>query len=428
MPRLRSATQETSTGIQARLSAIALLFEFAEGGLPFLSMHRHLAYERSMLLLTEEVRRLLPPMGSAQAGALVDDVIGDLVKPAGIDATYLLAELGRRLSPEGDRELRVIAFLNAPPDQSPDSLTAANTAFDKLASLQVNEILLNEPFMEKAKHHNRLAAENLDRFAAYAYTVRVPEYLAAQGLEYVGDRITEPFERLRSLLNFAYHRRSVTVRFGMRREPLARYALSPFHLLESEDKVEEDFFWEAMPPDYEFHPIDAATAEALDRVEGLVYGQSSGRLAQHVGDLLLIYQKALDTPDPEAAFLHFWQVLEGMASPTQEKRGIESDKVVQRLNALAPFERNEEDILKRIGALRHELVHRSAFPGENAERYVRIIKLEADKFLLALLSLLPQLPEVVDLTEYYNVASDRSEARLRALQKAIRLAQAQDDR
>ena len=191
MPRLRSATQETSTRIQAKLDAISPLFEFAEGSLPFLSMPRHLAYERSALLLTEEVRRLLPSMGSAQAGALVDDVLGDLAKPAGIDATDLLAELGRRLSPEGDRELRVIAFLNTPPDQSPDSLTAANTTFDKLASLQVDEILLSEPFMEKARHHNRLAAENLARFAAYTYTVWVPEYLAAQGLEYVGDRITE---------------------------------------------------------------------------------------------------------------------------------------------------------------------------------------------------------------------------------------------
>ena len=244
-------------------------------------------------------------MGSVQAGALVDDVIGDLAKPAGIDATDLLAELGRRLSPEGDRELRVIAFLNTPPDQSPDSLTAANTTFDKLASLQVNEILLSEPFMEKARHHNRLAAENLARFAAYTYTVRVPEYLAAQGLEYVGDRITEPFERLRSLLNFAHHRRSVTVRFGIRREPLARYAVSPFHLLKSGDKIEDEFFWEVMPPDYKFHPIEAATIEALNRAEGLVYGQSRSGLGQHIGDLLLIYQEALDTPDPEAAFLHF---------------------------------------------------------------------------------------------------------------------------
>ncbi len=419
MPRLRSATQETSIRIQAQLDAISPLFEFAEGGLPFLSMARHLAYERSTLLLTEEVRRLLPPMGSAQAGALVDDVIGDLANPAGIDATDLLAEVGRRLSPEGDRELRVIAFLNTPPDQSPDSLTAANTTFDKLTSLQVNEIILSEPFIEKARHHNRLAAENLARFAAYTYTVRVPEYLAAQGLEYVGDRITEPFERLRSLLNFARHRRSVTVRFGIRREPLARYAVSPFHVLKSGDKIEDEFFWEVMPPDYKFHPIEAATIEALNRAEGLVYGQSPSGLAQYIGDLLLIYQEALDTPDPEAAFLHFWQVLEGIASPTQERRGVESDKVVQRLRTLAPVEQDEEDVLKRMGMLRHGLVHRSVFPGENAERYVRIIKLEADKFLLALLRVLPQLPEVIDLMEYYNVASDRSEARLQALERSL---------
>ena len=68
--------------------------------------------------------------------------------------------------------------------------------------------------------------------------------------------------------------------------------------------------------------------------------------------------------------------------------------MVQRLRTLAPVEQDEEDILKRMGMLRHELVHRSVFPGENAERYVRIIKLEADKFLLALLILLPQLPEI----------------------------------
>ena len=36
--------------------------------------------------------------------------------------------------------------------------------------------------------------------------------------------------------------------------------------------------------------------------------------------------------------------------------------------------------------------------------------------------------EVVDLIEYYNVASDRREARLRALQKAIGLVQAQGHR
>lgn len=428
MPRLRSATQETSARIQVLLDVISPLFEFAEGEVAQLSLPRQLAYERCVLLLADAVHPLLQTAGKAQIGALIEDVVWELASPAGLRASDLLAELRQRLAPEGDRELRVIAFLNTSPDQSPDVLTAANTTFAKLASQEVNEILANEPFMEKARRHNRAAAENLVRFTAYTYTVRVPEYLAAQGLEFVGDRITEPFERLRSLLNFAHHRRSITIHFGMRRKPLARYAMSPFHLLKSEDKIEEDFFWEAMPPDYGFHPIDAATVEALDRAEGLVYGQSSGRLAQHVGNLLLIYQKALDTPDPEAAFLYFWQVLEGIASPTQEKRGIESDKVVQRLKALAPFEKNEEDILKRMGTLRHELVHRSVFPGENAERYVRIIKLEADKFLLALLSLLPQLPEVVDLTEYYNVASDRSEARLRALQKAIRLAQAQGDR
>lgn len=421
MPRLRSATQETSTSIQVLLDVISPLFEFAEDEVPLLSTSRQLTYERNTLLLTETVYGLLPPMGKAQAEALIDDVIGDLVKPAGIRAADMLAELGRRLTPEGEREVRVIAFLNAPPDQSPDGMAVAETEFAKVSEAEMDGILSNKPLMEKAAQHNPSAAKNLARFSAYVYAVRTPEYLAAQGLEFVADRITEPFERLRSLLNFAHHRRRITMHFGVRREPMARYAVSPFQFLKSGDKIEEDFFWEVMPPDYRFHPIDPETRDAFARGAEHVYGPASGKLAQHTGNLLLIYQKALDTPDPEVAFFHFWQILEGIASPTKEGRGIESNRLVQRLKQLAPLEQTEEATLLKMVERRNELVHRSVFPEEDAERQVRIIKLEADKFLLALLSILPQLPDVIDLIEYYNVASDRSEARLRALERALGL-------
>ena len=79
--------------------------------------------------------------------------------------------------------------------------------------------------------------------------------------------------------------------------------------------------------------VEPNTWKNYEKLTSLI-GQSheSSSMLELCWTLLDLYQRALDSTDEAVAFLRYWQILENITSPQQQGRGIETRKLISRLN------------------------------------------------------------------------------------------------
>ena len=425
MAKMRQPDGRLSASLQSQLDAIFPLFEIDANGQVQVNWPHSFEFEARLFVLANDMNEFFPPVARTQVAETLQSAVWILAREPVEQRSVerLFAHLDEVVGHDGAQELSVVAFLNAHHNQSLSEIRVRDTVFTRQDEDSVQELVQGENGPPRARYLNPDAFRNLHRFAAYSYRVVVPTYRLALGLDHLSNEVTGPFDQMRSLLNFSYHRRLVTHRIGttLFEKPLARFLASPFFFIILDSVVQDVFFWEPAAPKYEYHLVESGVLEGFRDLEGRLGHSLQGRgsLADLMYELFDIYQKALDATRPAVVFLHFWQILERIASPEREGRGLETDRIIERLNLIAPLTELERQILEQLGELRHEYVHRGAFPDDNGEETSRLLKYVSDKCLNGLLAFLDETPKLIDLREYYSVASNRSEARLAAIERAV---------
>ena len=170
---------------------------------------------------------------------------------------------------------------------------------------------------------------------------------------------------------------------------MAQYLPSPFHFVIKNGVPAEDFFYEEVEYHYDYHDVTANEWKWLDVLGQKIYSQprDDKSLSKAISELLGIYQRALDSLSSAVSFLHFWQILERIASPEQEQRGIDNKQILNRLDLLIHLRPTDQKILRELGNIRNEYAHRGSFPVERGERLNRIVKLYVDLYLFRLIDL-----------------------------------------
>jgi len=425
MTRMKPIDDSEREKIQQLLDATLPLIESTSDGMVRLYGGSIFAFEIQVFALTKQLGKRFPPMSESQMTTMVKRGVYHL---AGLSdeqqsVDELFAKFNDDLKVKGDTTFQVIDLLNISPRSAPVEMVVNGITFHSIDGVKLRSLF--EGDAERLRPH---AFANLAKFTAYFYEVEIPSYRAIYGPEAVIGELADPFERARALLNFNHLGRQTKLSsWSIRPRPRAKYLPSPYTLVRAVgDEKNEEFslFYNPTAIDLRFQAITEKEWTRFVDLEKRIYQlpeKTSKSTASHVDRLLRIYQQALDTTDQAVTFLHFWQVLERIASPTQIARGLETKKIISRLQTIVPLDSTQRMVLKELGEIRHSYAHQGAFPGGNGEQLNEILKSYADKCLGRTIFSLELVPRVIDVEEYYAVAVDPAKARLQALENAIKI-------
>lgn len=429
MPKLRSLDSEkTRDEIEQSLRNAISRIDIGEDGEITLQGSNIFAFDVQVFGLVVLVQDLLPPMTQSQASALVKQAVFRAAKRAPEDQTLdtFFDDLDRYLDHEGEQNVRVIQFLNVSPSHSVDSFTVTGTTLTKLAAIEA----FPAQFNQTAERLNTAALRNLAKFSAYQYDLEIPSYQTTLGVTHSVEKLTRPFEQMRALLGFADQSQKITFGYSVAPEPLAKYLPSPFTLVSEQDAPGPRLLYFPTRVNYRFQNPDQMVWDQAAGLETRIYGDTRIRrqMIDFVDMLLRLYQQALDATDAAISFLHFWQILERIASPTQIGRGIETKAILTRLDTITKLDASERRVLHQLGEFRHEYVHGGLFPFGEGEQVNRMLKSYVDDNLSRLINTLDVFQTLDDLEQYYVVAVNPNESRLAALEKAIRFQRSKAER
>jgi hypothetical protein len=418
MAKMRVPSDEEQKALNQQLQAY---LPFASGGV--LSANGLADSEVEAYLLARRTHKFFPSMNAPEASSLLFPAISEARASSKqpIEILDVFAEIDKKLDRQGADTFTMLAFLNARKESCPDEISVAGTTFKKLEWPQVYTTL-HDGETARVDAGEYSAFEHLHDWTCYSYDVIIPEYRSNNVAGLMTD-LLRPFEQFRMLLNFAYDGGRITHSWSVHLKAMARYLPSPFHfVLINGVLAPTSFFYEEVEYRYEYHSVSVKEWQSVDALNKKIFAQPvmDGSINDAICELLSIYQRALDSLSPAVTFLHFWQILERIASPEQEQRGLENKQIISRLDTLITLRPSDRKILKELGEIRNEFAHRGNFSMDNGQPLNRILKVYVDHFLFRLIRLIDKFPMVIDLREYYDVALNRSEARLSAIENAIK--------
>ena len=422
MPKLKDIPDKTRNELQQGIDEAMQSLECETDGIniTWLNIFR---FEFPVFLLSRLLEDYFPAMSERQMYTQVREALYYLacLNPEERTVDKLIEKLSDNLRVGGITTFQIVVFLNALPPS--DEVTVNDVTFYPIKGTALRPLI-----SEERRRVNPNAYNSLNNFTAYFYEVTVPAYRVASGVHDVIDELILPFEQMRALLNFNHHWGLYSFRLGREYVPRAQYPPTPYIFVRqvgNSEKEEFDFFYiPVVAIQYRNRRIESNEWQRFLSLEDRLFRptpQQEKSTKRYVARLLLIYQQALDSPDQATAFLHFWQVLERIASPRQEGRGIETKKIISRLDTIVPLNQREKMVLKELGKIRHAYVHQGNFSHSQGEQLGILIKPYVDRCLSGLYGLLNELPTLTDLEEYFSVAGNPSEARLQALENAIRI-------
>ena len=339
----------------------------------------------------------------------------------------LINIVNETLQIEGVRRVKVTFFLNINRTSARSSYKIGRTEI--VQSGQFPASLLSTSYQSNFKRvfGDISTLSLLSRYTAYSYEMSIPAFKMSSHVVSMAGELFEPIDRLRSLLNFAAGFRLISYKSSIRPQPRSHYVPSPLYLIEVDGQPHDDFLYE--PTMVGVNPFPQSPKphvwDVFDyTIQRLNSGDASNRKgSDYLWNLLLLNQKAADSSDNAVSFLHYWQILERIASPNQMGRGMAVADIVKRLSQLLKISDTECEVLKTLGAMRNEYAHAGEFPSSNGELFSHMLKRYTDVCIGELIDYYSQHLELPGELEAYLDISVRPAPQRASFRAALNLLQ-----
>lgn len=255
-----------------------------------------------------------------------------------------------------------------------------------------------------------------DRFTLTSkFTALFGETHARTELEAMNE-IERDFQVLLGLLNLSQRFAKWTRQFGIGSKPLAVCLSPPIYGVFRSDGSYEQTYISIYRHEYEkTTKLEQTAGSDFERWLHRLNALSDGIKALVV-DLLLKYQRAMETTDWAVAYLTLWQILESASLSTLGNQ-LRMDEIARRVLTLSGYTPVVDDLVDLLCRWRNELVHLGNYSQTTLHR-VNYLKLIAEITIVELIRRARTLRNRQTLQEFY-VHARRPEGVLRTRRKVI---------
>lgn len=247
--------------------------------------------------------------------------------------------------------------------------------------------------------------------------------IAERSIFEAAERAIESLALLRGLWNLFATRGSWSMRFGRHtQKPIGVVHAGPIHTLHNPDgkPVDEELYWyeadvletpKPFEPKKGWNRIERDRRWAMRRLRILPYARDLRRF-------IIRYAEALDSANPDVAFLRMWGILESLTNTI----GAHYDETINRATWISQDRPLAKDILGCLRRYRNEYVH-AARSADNRDQAAQEIKSIVDAHILCLLRNDFNASSIVDYASFLSLPTsiDKLRASRRQHECAIRL-------
>jgi hypothetical protein len=275
----------------------------------------------------------------------------------------------------------VLTFIKIDNQTAPNEFRIGNTIISKAERHSYREFTQSAALAAKLGYVGksdirRNVESKLSLLTPYQYNIKIGKPRFRNGKIYGKEYIVEPFERLRSLINFAttYGRRIEISSLGPM--PKSPVVTSPLWFFKADDEIIDDLMY--VPSAFDFPSM---VTNKWDTWDGLpIFNKlladagadevQDGTIRNVVWKMLSLYQEGLDSTDSALALLHLWQVIERATFLSADDGRAESKQIINKLKLLLafpglkeyPITEVDKSALSEIADLRNSFAHSGDFP------------------------------------------------------------------